>query len=243
MPAKKTVPRKRHRGVPRAPAPGGDSDDVKFLARGLVHDFNNLIGAILGNAALLKAVSEPGSEIESTAATIERAAERAAGLVRQLHQLIGASTVSMGPVDLNESVRETVQILAPTLPPGISVVMRLHGSPVLITGDSTQMHRLLMNLALNARDALAASGEIAIETRIEGKHALLTVSDDGPGIPEEARARIFEPGYTTKPSGKGSGMGLAIVRRIVMLHGGSIEAAAGAAGGSVFSMRFPLRKL
>lgn len=240
MQAKSPPQRSRKRAGKAPPAPP-EGEDVKFLARGLVHDFNNLIGAILGNAALLKAVSEPGGEIEATAITIERAAERAAGLVRELHQLMGAPTASLAQVDLNESVREVTRLLAATLPEDVSVTARLSGSPVLIAGDAAQLHRLLMNLALNARDALKNSGEIVIETSVDGNLAQLTVSDDGPGIPEEVRGRIFEPGYTTKSPGKSSGLGLAIVRRIVSLHGGSIEIGSAESGGAVFRMRFPAR--
>jgi signal transduction histidine kinase len=240
MPAKipSSRPRKRRAAI-LVPAGAREGEDLKFLARGLVHDFNNLIGAILGNAALLKSVSEPGSDVESTAATIERAAERAAGLVRQLHHLMGAPPLTLGAVDLNESVREVANLLGPSLPPGVKVTPRLAEPPARITGDAAQLHRLLMNLALNARDAVAGGGEIVLETRWEGGQAVLTVSDDGPGIPAAQREKVFEPGYTTKAEGQGSGLGLAIVRRIVSLHGGSIEIAGAGGGGAVFLVRFP----
>jgi len=216
-------------------------EPVRLLARTLAHDFNNLIGAILGHASYLRMIAEPGSDVEQTAATIEMAAERARGLAAQLHQL-GAAVPGAGktPVDLHQIISEVASTLGGDHGGPVRYSLDLAAPEAVVNGDAGQLNQLLMNLAINAREAMgAAGGEIRIATAraADGNVLQLEVRDEGPGIPVEHRARVFEPVYTTKTSG--GGLGLAIVQRIARDHGAALEIDGNEPRGAIFRVRFP----
>jgi signal transduction histidine kinase len=222
--------------------PDTGDGSFRFVARALAHDFNNLISAILGHAAYLRAVSAPGSDAAETAATIEIAAQRASELATRLNQLGGEPPALDEAVSLHAAIHEVAELLRPTLEPGVRLSLRLEASRDSIVGNASQIHQILMNLALNARDAMGeAGGELRVTTETAGPDILLIVRDTGTGVAEELREQIFAPFFTTKTDGGGRGLGLAIARHIVECHGGTIEVAAASPNGAEFRVRLPLR--
>jgi two-component system, cell cycle sensor histidine kinase and response regulator CckA len=222
------------------------------LAGGVAHDFNNLLTAILGNVSLMLS-GEPGGDRELLCET-EQAALRAADLTRQLLGFSRQAMLRLEPTDLNASVQEVMAILRRTIDPRIRV--EVNGSPSLwpVQADAGQMNQVLMNLGLNARDAMPNGGRLCLETAnvvIEedcarlhleahaGEHVRLRVRDTGHGIPPEIRPRIFDPFFTTKGPGRGTGLGLAMVFGIVKQHHGWIECASTVDQGTHFDIYLP----
>jgi two-component system, cell cycle sensor histidine kinase and response regulator CckA len=215
---------------------------VGLAARALAHDFNNLLAAIAGHASYLRMLAEPGSEMDETAATIEMVAVRAKGLAAQLHQLGSAQApvrVPLIPVDLHCLVNEVVATLRTGQASPAQFSVLLSATRPVVRGDAGQLHQLVMNLAVNACEAMGANGgEVAIgTTTTEQGGLLLEVRDSGPGIPAGLREQIFDIAYSTKLTG--GGMGLDIVRRVAANHGAGIEIADNQPRGAVFRLRFP----
>jgi signal transduction histidine kinase len=215
--------------------------NLQLFARSIAHDFNNLLSAMLGHASLIETISTPGGECEQSAAVIRRAAERAGELNAQLLQFTRGGIGRQIEVDVNETIREVVDLLRRTLDPDIRIVMSLEASPAIVGGDPGQMHQLLMNLVLNARDAMTGGGELRIESAAAGDGVRLTVRDSGCGIAPDICPRIFDPFFSTKKDGRYSGMGLAIVQRIVESHGGRIQVDTMPGQGTAFHIDFPAR--
>jgi signal transduction histidine kinase len=225
-----------------ATAPG-EEQLVGLAARALAHDFNNLLAAIAGHASYLRMITEPGSEVDETAATIEMVAVRAKGLAAQLHQLgtvQAPSRAPLAPVDIHALVNEVVATLRTGQANPAQFSVLLSAAPSMVRGDAGQLHQLVMNLAVNACEAMGASGgEVAIWTATtEQGSLLLEVRDSGPGIPAGRREQVFDIAYSTKPTG--GGMGLDIVRRIAGTHGAAIEISDNQPCGTVFRLRFPV---
>jgi two-component system cell cycle sensor histidine kinase/response regulator CckA len=194
------------------------------LAGGVAHDFNNLLTVIAGYAELLEDPQQAGADTVLAAREIGAAAERAAGLTRQLLALSRRQLAKPLTVDLNEVVRGLEPVLRRTLPESIQIEFVLDPELPPVQADPSQLDQVLLNLALNARDAMPSRGRLQIETRAgEACRSLhLLVSDSGVGMDEETRLRAFEPFFTTKPSGEGSGLGLSTTYGIVQQCGGSI---------------------
>jgi signal transduction histidine kinase/CheY-like chemotaxis protein len=195
------------------------------LAGGVAHDFNNLLTVIAGYAELLEDPQPTGTDTVLAAREIGAAAERAAGLTRQLLALSRRQLAKPMTVDLNEVVRGLEPVLRRTLPESIQVEFVLDPALPPVQADPSQLDQVLLNLALNARDAMPSRGRLRIETRADasGRSLHLLVSDTGVGMSEETRLRAFEPFFTTKPSGEGSGLGLSTTYGIVQQCGGSIS--------------------
>jgi signal transduction histidine kinase len=239
-----------HRAADAGPEPlrtalqGLETREANFrlFTRSLAHDFNNLISGILGHAELIRTLASD-AEIRDSASVILQAAERARQLVAQLLDSSQVDATEMVRVDLHETIREVASLLRGVLPPSITIRLALNAERVETVGDPGQLHHMLLNLALNAREAMPGGGEISFETAdvsTTPPGVRLTVRDTGCGIPPEIRARLFEPSFTTRPGG--SGMGLAIVDRVVQQHGGSIEVQSEVGAGSAFIVTLPLRQ-
>jgi PAS domain S-box-containing protein len=204
------------------------------LTSGVAHDFNNLLTAILGNLELaqMRLGNHPSARSLETAA---RAAERGATLVSQLLAFARKQRLEPKPVDINRLVDGLSDLLARTIGPTITIRHNLPGElwPALV--DPSQIELVLLNLAINARDAMSSGGSLGIETRNllhrgggnadlrPGEYVVLSVSDTGCGMSEEVMARAFEPFFTTKEVGKGSGLGLSMVYGVVRQSGGGVE--------------------
>lgn len=223
------------------------------LAGGIAHDFNNVVGAILGWAELGYEESQTHPRIAERFARIREQADRAAGLTRELLAFARQQTLQAQLVDLNEVVRTLTIFQAKVI--GSDIEMNVvSGDLDAIQADPTQLEQVLMNLCLNARDAMPNGGRLTITTEMveldesyarhnagvyAGRYAVLCVSDTGTGMNSETRDRIFEPFFTTKERGKGSGMGLAVAYGIVKQHGGFIHVYSEIGQGTLFRVYLP----
>ena len=226
---------------------------VGQLAGGVAHDFNNLLTAILGYAQLLS--ERPlGEAALSEVAEILRAAERAAVLTRQLLAFSRQQVQKIAVFVLNEVVVETESMLARLLGEDVRINKDLAPDLGRVKADPGQIEQVLVNLAVNARDAMEKGGTLRIETRnVEldeayvaahaagspGSYVMLAVSDDGCGMDPATLARIFEPFFTTKPAGKGTGLGLSTVYGIVKQSGGFVWVYSDPGHGSTFRIYLP----
>ena len=230
---------------------------VGTLAGGIAHDFNNILQAISGYTQILMLDKAPDSPEHRTLRAIEKSSLRASELTRQL-LIFGRKVESeLRIVDLNHEVRQVARILERTLPKMIAVEVRLEEALPAIKGDPVQLEQTMMNLGVNARDAMADGGRLRFETGLvrldretcrnhwvskPGTYVRLSVSDTGHGIDTETMRRIFEPFYTTKETGKGTGLGLSMVYSIVQGHGGEIACTSEPGRGTTFDIYFPARK-
>jgi signal transduction histidine kinase len=218
-------------------------ESVGRLAGGVAHDFNNLMTAVIGYTELIAATIPPGDPRRDDLAQIERAAVRAGELTQQLLAFARRRFVEPKIVDLGELVEGFTRLLAPLL--GKSVLLTVHTEPGLrrVTIDPTQFEQVLMNLAVNSRDAMPGGGRLEIRTSnaVIGARlgVRLSVRDSGVGMTGETLARVWEPFFTTKPLGQGTGLGLPTVHGIVHQAGGEITVESKPGAGSAFHVFFP----
>jgi two-component system, cell cycle sensor histidine kinase and response regulator CckA len=230
-------------------------DAIGQLAGGIAHDFNNLLTGILGHASVVLELAPEGSEIRESAATISQAGLRAAELTRQLLGFARHGALRTAPVDVHAIAREVSRLLARTVDKRIRIVERLAAAQSTVVADAGQLQQALLNLAVNARDAMPDGGELALESAVveldarwcerhpatsPGPHLAITVADTGQGIAPEIAQRMFEPFFTTKPAGRGTGMGLAMVYGIARDHRGAVEVASVPGEGARFTLLLPL---
>lgn len=229
---------------------------IGTLASGIAHDFNNMLGAILGAAELLKGKVSGNPSLLRYCEMIDNAGTRSAGLVRQLLQFSQKNIMSFRTVSLNDVIRETVFMLERSIGKETLIELALDDDLDPVKADEHQMQQVLMNLALNARDAMPTGGRIRISTESSlldaafcrsrkdlspGLYVHLVVEDTGTGIASENLNKIFEPFFSTKEVGKGMGLGLAVVYGIVQRHDGHIEVES-KPGGTTFRVFLPAIK-
>ncbi len=226
---------------------------VGRLAGGIAHDFNNLLTAIGGHASLALDRLD-GHPAAADVVEVQGAADRAAGLTRQLLAYSRKQVLHTRVTDMNRVVDETVRMMRPIIGEHIEITVRPESHPWPVVIDPGQIEQALVNLLVNARDAMVDGGRVTIETRnvelgseyrsrrpaVElGDYVLLSVTDTGPGIPAEVRDRIFEPFFTTKPQGKGTGLGLSMVYGLVKQSDGEIWVYSEEGKGTTFKLYFP----
>jgi signal transduction histidine kinase len=224
------------------------------LAGGVAHDFNNLLTAVIGYADAIAERDTTDDSARRDVAEIRKAADRAASLTRQLLAFGRKQFLRPVVLDLNETVTGLLQMLPRVIGENIQTVPRLAKDLARVTADPSQMEQVLVNLVLNARDAMPMGGTISIETanveltaanlaegvRLQpGSYVMLTVSDTGTGMDATTRARAFEPFFTTKPKGKGTGLGLATVYGIVDQTGGEITIKTALGHGTIVRIYLP----
>jgi signal transduction histidine kinase len=227
---------------------------VGQLAGGVAHDFNNMLTAILGYSELLTEQIGPDKPIGRDLRAIVTAAERAAALTRQLLAFSRKQVLAMTPLDLTRVVRDVEPMLGRLIGEHITIKTELAIDLDAVMADATQLDQVLMNLAVNARDAMPRGGSLTIATRNAkfddryavshpgakvGDYAMLSVSDTGMGMSSEIQARIFEPFFTTKERGRGTGLGLAAVYGIVKQLGGYLAVESEPGQGTTFSIYLP----
>ena len=209
------------------------------LAGGVAHDFNNLLTAILGFSELLLGNVPVDSPDRADLLEIQKAGFRAAGLTRQLLAFSRRQVLQPKVHDLNALVTDVEPMLRRLIAEHIALTVSLKAKDGLITIDSTQVEQILVNLVVNACDAMPRGGQLGIATADAGRHVSLTVRDNGVGMDEATRRRIFEPFFTTKGVGKGTGLGLATVQGIVTQSGGSVTVESAPNHGTTFVISLP----
>lgn len=227
---------------------------VGRLAGGVAHDFNNLLTVILGYCELLLADLKPGDPHQPDIAEIQRAGARAGALTRQLLTFSRKQIIEPALLDLNKVVGDLQSMLGRLIGEDVRVLLNLLPDLALVTADSAQVEQIVMNLAVNARDAMPTGGTLTIETaNVEldedyarmhqgvkpGFYVVLTVTDTGTGMTPQVQARLFEPFFTTKEPGKGTGLGMATVYGIVTRFGGTIGVYSEVGRGTSFKVYFP----
>jgi signal transduction histidine kinase len=224
------------------------------LAGGVAHDFNNMLTAILGYSELLQEQIGPDKPIGRDLREIQAAAERAAGLTRQLLAFSRKQVLAMTAVNLSDVVRRVEPMLRRLLGERITIVSELANDLGAVTADVSQLEHLLINLAVNARDAMPHGGELRFATvsvaldaefaaqhpgAMPGRYNAVRVTDTGTGMAADVKAQIFEPFFTTKERGHGTGLGLAAVYGTVKQFGGYIDVESEVGQGTTFTIYLP----
>jgi len=232
---------------------------IGTLVGGIAHDFNNILAGMTGNLYLAKKRVRDLPEVTLKLNSVEELALRASAMIGQLLTFARKGQVSMQPMPLSPFIKETLKFLRTAVPENINIQQNICSKPVLILGDGTQLHQVLMNLVNNARDALEGrdSPSIAISLDLfqpddafiekhvyfkHGDYAHLSVVDNGCGVPEAQVAHLFEPFFTTKEEGKGTGLGLAMVFGAVKSHQGFIEVDSSEGVGTHFDIYLPIHQ-
>lgn len=213
------------------------------LAGGIAHNFNNLLTVIMGNAELMQQFSAPGSEHATASQRIHQASCRARDLTRQLLTFSRSGTVERKCVDVHALIEEVATMLRCSIDRRISIELDLAAEASHVNGDHAQLQSALLNLGVNARDAMPDGGRLQFSTLNvddSGKPAIeIRVEDTGCGIPGTEMKKIFEPFFTTKAVGRGTGLGLAEVHGCVNAHGGTIAVHSDLGRGTTFTVRLP----
>ncbi len=228
---------------------------LSSLAGGVAHDFNNLLTGILGNASRIRALDGLDQEIDGLARGVEESAELAARLTQRLLALVRGQAPHRKLLDVSELAVQTLRLLDKVIPESIELRTSFDRSLPPVLADESQMQQAVLNLCINARDAMVSAGGSGVLTLSVADGELrkplddggvtvepavvLVVSDTGPGIPKALRTRIFDPFFTTKGLGRGIGLGLSNVYALVDAHGGTIEVSAARGGGAKFTLRLP----
>jgi nitrogen-specific signal transduction histidine kinase/ActR/RegA family two-component response regulator len=229
-------------------------ESIGRLAGGIAHEFNNILTAVLGNIEYVMADMLPGDPQLAILGDAEKAGRRAAELTA--HSLAYSRQTIIRPkvVNLNELLKETERLLARLLGENIQLETVLDPDLWSVRVDPGQIEHIVVNLALNAVDAMSDGGKLRLETACVfldeeycqnhpdarlGQHATLAVSDTGCGMSEEIKAKLFEPFFTTKPIGQGTGLGLAMIQGLVKQHGGSIAVTSEVGQGTTVKLHFP----
>jgi PAS domain S-box-containing protein len=229
---------------------------IGTLAGGIAHDFNNILGAILGYAQLTQMQTASDLRVQGYVGNIFKASERAKGLVEQILTFTRQGKSQKMPSDISVVLKEVVKLLRATIPTTIEIAQNIPSNLGTVMADQTQIHQVLMNLCTNAAHAMEARGgelTVTLESHVveagaqatdgdlaPGRYLKLSVGDTGTGMEKAVIDRIFDPYYTTKSLGEGTGMGLATVHGIVNDHGGRIFVESVPGEGSVFSVFFPV---
>jgi two-component system cell cycle sensor histidine kinase/response regulator CckA len=232
----------------------GKMEAVGRLSGGIAHDFNNLLGVIIGYGQLIKRKLDSGSPLREHAEEIEKAGQRAAALTRQLLAFSRQQVLRPAVLNLNDLVTDMVKMLPRLIGEDITVTTFMSPGLGMVKADQGQIEQVIMNLAVNARDAMPQGGQLRIETRNReidlpyvrhhpgakpGQYVMLAVIDSGMGIDAETLAHIFEPFFTTKDVGKGTGLGLATVYGVVKQSEGYIWVDSEPGNGSSFQIFLP----
>jgi nitrogen-specific signal transduction histidine kinase/CheY-like chemotaxis protein len=227
-------------------------DSIGNLAGGVAHDFNNILASILGAASIIRRRSSPKGSLGKYVEIIENASRRGSSLTRQLLTFARKTETFSKPVNVNAIIQETLEMFERSVSKEIVISTDLATEVVQVSGDEGQIQQALLNLFLNARDAMKDGGTLRVVTRVvqvdahtpsrflsfrPGPYVLIAVTDTGVGIPREIQDRIFEPFFTTKD--QGTGLGLSVLYGVVQSHGGFLDLVSEVGDGSTFSVYLP----
>ena len=234
-------------------------ESLGLLAGGIAHDFNNILAGILGYASLMKMRMKQDDKLYRYVEIIEQSAQRAAELTNQLLIFSRRGQTKLTAINVKSAIDEALKIISSTFPKSIEINVAIEKDLPEILADPTQMQQIIINLAVNARDALPdGEGKIRISAHKftmqsaqlsdkpeakAGEYVCLKISDNGTGIPDGIKEKVFEPFFSTKPKGKGTGMGLAMVYGAVRNLGGFVQLQSEVNKGTTFSLYFPVRTI
>ncbi|MCZ6776684.1 MAG: PAS domain S-box protein [Ignavibacteria bacterium] len=229
-------------------------ESLGTLASGIAHDFNNILGIILGHSTLLEQSADDSAQQSRSTQAINKAVQRGSNLVGQILTFARKTDVSFESVSVNEIITELARMFEDTFPKTIDILLELEKQIPYIEADRSQLHQTVLNLCINARDAMPEGGTLSMNTGKVGivelrrtlpeavgdRFVRVSVSDTGTGMDEATRRRIFEPFFTTKMPGKGTGLGLAVVFGIMKSHHGYLDVESEIGRGSSFHLYFPV---
>lgn len=243
-------------------------ESIGTLAGGIAHDFNNILGIILGHISSLERNGNDEEKFKKSIEALNKAVQRGAGLVHQLLTFARKTDVQFESIDINTTLEDLVKILSETFPKTVTVSVELEENLPIIVGDHNQLHQVLLNLCVNARDAMMEphpgqtenpalhqpGGELTLHTSVvsgvslrgqyteavSDQYVRVSVGDSGVGMDEKTRTRIFEPFFTTKEKGKGTGLGLSVVYGVMKSHHGFIDVESELGKGTTFQFYFPV---
>jgi len=225
-----------------------------MLAGGIAHDFNNMLSVIIGYADMLKIDLAAQPQAREQLERISEAAMRSREMTQRLLAFARRQPLETKPIDLNSLIADFGSMIARLVRTNVTVDVRIGDRALMVRADENQLVQVLLNLVLNAQDAMPDAGDIIIEARTAlvdarmaqrrtgcapGRYHVLQVSDTGPGIAPEIKEKIFDPFFTTKTPGAGTGLGLSIVYGIVAQHGGFVDVSSKPGAGSVFAIYLP----
>lgn len=231
-------------------------DTLGALAAGLTHDFNNVLNTITSNVALARENGGYSQQVGARLDQISDAVNNAAGLIRRLMQFSRSQDLHLRSLDVNDVVSDVLRLTQPLLRESIRLTLDLAGDIPAIYADSSQIEQVLVNLIVNALDAMPNGGDLTIATHAalrsqkdsvekesirhkQEQVVQISITDTGIGIPLEIQSTIFEPFFTTKPEGKGTGLGLSSAFGIIRQHGGKIEVNSSPGMGTTFTVSLP----
>ncbi len=228
-------------------------ESIGVLAGGIAHDFNNILAIINGFAEIALSRAQPNDPAVHHLREIHSAGQRAIGLVRQILAFSRKNEVSFRDVSINQQARDLLRMCQETFPRTITFNYELDDLLPLISADPSQLEQVIMNLCVNARDAMPQGGQVTLSTKrvagltlarlaadVSRDYLCLSVADTGTGMPEQIKARIFEPFFTTKPPGQGTGLGLSVVYGIILNHRGYLEVDSVEGHGTTFRIYLPI---
>lgn len=228
-------------------------ENLGLLAAGIAHDLNNILSPILIAGSLLEPLAQEPAH-QRMVKVLQSSAERGARIVRQILNFAHADEEGRGPLDVNHVIREFLLVIEETFPRSIHLDIDLEPEPPMVLANPTQLHQLLLNLAVNARDVMPDGGTLGLKLETytldappahatvaanQARWMRIRISDTGCGMSPEQLEQIWTPFYTTKPTGQGTGLGLSTVRTIVTAHGGFLEVDSTVGTGSTFTINLP----
>lgn len=230
-------------------------ENLGFLASGIVHDLNNILAGVMGHAQMVIASLHDETKVRRHIDQALEASEQAAELVQQVLSIGQRGVDNRSPQDLGEVVDRAIGLFNVSVPSGVSLIWNRPARKVVCDVNAGQMNQIVMNLCINALHAMPAGGNLSVtldtvavtqpasqanDSQIQAPTAQLVVADTGTGMSDDIQARIFEPLFTTKGPGHGTGLGLSVVKRIVDEHGGSIRVESKVGKGTAFHIFLPL---
>jgi PAS domain S-box-containing protein len=218
-------------------------DSIGNLAGGIAHDFNNILTSIMGASSIMRRRMRPTNKIYPFVDIIETASTRGKSLTNQLLTFARRTPIEFHPINLNVIIDETLRIFEPSANSVINIVRDFSPMPAIINGDEGQIQQAILNLLINARDAMPSGGKLVIQTIVDikkEKTVVVNVSDSGTGMSKEVQQQIYVPFFSTKGQGKGTGLGLSVVYGVMKSHNSTVSFTSDVGKGTTFSLSFPL---
>lgn len=220
-------------------------DSIGNLAGGIAHDFNNILTSIMGASSIMRRRISSRNKNYPFVEIIETASTRGKSLTNQLLTFARRTPIEFHPLNLHDILDETIRIFEPSVKPYITVIRNFSPLPAIINGDEGQIQQAILNLFINARDAMPNGGKLTVDTVVDimkEQYVLVKITDNGIGMSNEVKNQIFVPFFSTKAQGKGTGLGLSVVYGVIKAHNGTIAFVSEEHKGTVFTLTFPLIK-